>query len=54
MVEKRHRRVNASELTDLGFPKGLVDEAVRAEERGLLAVEPPEDLVQRVVRSCAD
>ena len=43
------RRVNAERLRRLGFRDDLIAEAVAREERGVLEIEPPADLVQSVI-----
>jgi hypothetical protein len=52
-MSERRRSVDAQALRELGFPEDLIEEAVRREGRGVLAVEPPEDLVQRTIDRCA-
>jgi hypothetical protein len=47
------RRVNADTLKKLGFSDDLITEAIRREERGVLSVEPPPDLVQRTMSRVA-
>jgi hypothetical protein len=46
------RKVDAVALRELGFPEDLIAEALRRQERGLLEVEPPADLVQRTIETC--
>jgi len=53
-IVKKTRRVNSEELRNLGFSEDLVREAVLREQRGLLAIEPPADLVERTIQACAD
>lgn len=48
------RHVDADELRELGFPEDLIQEALLREQRGLLAIEPPPDLVERTIEACAD
>jgi len=52
-MSEQNRIVDAKALRDLGFPEDLIEEAVRREDRGVLAVDPPEDLVQRTIARCA-
>jgi hypothetical protein len=52
-MSERNRNVDAKALRNLGFPEDLIEEALRREDRGALAVEPPEDLVQRTIERCA-
>jgi hypothetical protein len=47
------RPINADTLRTLGFREELIAEALRRQERGVLSVEPPSDLVQRTMARCA-
>src|SRR5438067_6678913 len=51
---KTRRHVDPAELRELGFAEGLIEEAILRERRGLLAMEPPPDLVERTIQACAD
>jgi hypothetical protein len=52
-MSEQDRSVDAKALRELGFPEDLIEEALRREDRGVLAVDPPEDLVQRTIDRCA-
>jgi hypothetical protein len=49
-----HKRVHAEKLRELGFPEKVIEEAVRAAERGLFDIEPSPGIVERTVQSCLD
>lgn len=40
------------ELMRLGFDVRAIEEAVRARDAGLFAVEPPSDLAERIMAAC--
>jgi len=52
-MSRAERRIDAAALERLGFAKDLIEEATRREDRGILAFEPPPDLVQRTIDRCA-
>ena len=52
--QKAGRNVDPAELRELGFSEELIREAVKREQSGLLAIEPPQDLVESTIRACAD
>jgi hypothetical protein len=43
------RKIDPERLKRLGFDDDLIKEAVEWEKRGLLDVQPPSDLVERVM-----
>jgi hypothetical protein len=47
------RTIDTDALRQLGFSEELIAEAVSREERGVLAIEPPADLVERTIAACA-
>jgi hypothetical protein len=47
------RKVDAESLRQLGFAEDLIEEALGHQERGVLAFEPPADLVRRTIEKSA-
>ena len=53
-MENRHadRYIDPYELRKLGAPEGVIKEAVENAKRGLFAIAPPEDVVQKTLDAC--
>src|SRR3954469_803080 len=52
-MSRSERTVDAESLRRLGFAEDLITDALVLQERGVLAVEPPVDLVQHTIERCA-
>jgi hypothetical protein len=52
-VESPKRKcVDPERLRKMGFPEGVIQEAVAREESGVLDHEPPADLVEKTIEAC--
>lgn len=47
------RKIDELKLRELGFPESFIKEAKMREQSGLLDIEPPIDLIDRVMKKCS-
>jgi hypothetical protein len=52
-MTERQRTVDAEALRKMGFAEDMIEEALLRQRRGVMDIQPPADLVKRVIAHCA-